>query len=285
MRPIKDIPYLDNARNAEHWYLVMQLLEILTAEFAAKYGLTSRLAKAKAVFERENAAFKTEVGYEDTISVNEADLARDKVYRRIKATAHMAELSDDAEVAAAAARLLKRILEASGDVTRAPQGEATAIYADIVEKLQSDIYAADVTAIGATADVALLKEANDAFHEIYVVRTDSKLARSSAEKIDDVRIEMNEEIRWLVDLLNALYLYYLELAPDAEALAEVKVVTDQFNARIAQYRETLSRRGLGAVTPIEGEEGGDPTDPEDPGTTEPTDPTEPGGEGGSPGGV
>ena len=97
--------------------------------------------------------------------------------------------------------------------------------------------------------------------------------------------KMNEEIRWLVDLLNALYLYYLELAPDAEALAEVKVVTDQFNARIAQYRETLSRRGLGAVTPIEGEGGGDPADPEDPGTTEPTDPTEPGGEGGSPGGV
>ena len=168
MRPIKDIPYLDNARNAEHWYLVMQLLEILTAEFAAKYGLTSRLAKAKAVFERENAAFKTEVGYEDTTSVNEADLARDKVYRRIKATAHMAELSDDAEVAAAAVRLLKRILEASGDVTRAPQGEATAIYADIVEKLQSDIYAADVTAIGATADVAQLKEANDELGKVLI---------------------------------------------------------------------------------------------------------------------
>lgn len=282
MRPIKDIPYLDNARNAEHWYLAMQLLEVLTAEFAEKYGLTSRLAKAQAVFDRENEAFKAEVGYEDTASVNAKDDTRDKVFRRIKATAHMAELSDDPEVADPAKRLLERVLEASGDVTRAPQGEATALYVDMVEKLQSDVYAEDVEKIGATADVALLKETNEAFHEAYVGRTDVKQARATGEKIEAVREEMNEEIRWLVDLLNALYLYYLELAPDAEAFAEVKAVVDHFNARILQYRETLARRGFGSAASTTPAGGTEPTDPDDPGTTEPTDPTDPGDEGGSP---
>lgn len=285
MRPIGDIPYLDRARNAEHWYLAMQLLEVVTAEFAAKYGLASRLAKAQAVFDRENAAFKAEVGYEDTASVNKKDDARDKVFRRIKATARMAELSDDPEMASSAERLLKRVLEASGDVTRVPLGEATALYVDMVEKLQSDVYAADVEKIGATADVALLKEANEAFHEAYVGRTDTKQVRATDEKIEAIRMEMNEEIRWLVDLLNALYLYHLELAPDAEAFAEVKAVVDHFNARIAQYRETLARRGLGSATASGADEGTDPTDPDDPGTTEPTDPTEPGDDSGTPGGV
>ena len=55
-------------------------------------------------------------------------------------------------------------------------------------------------------------------------------------------------MRYVICLLNALYFYYLDIAPDAEKLAEVKGVISQFNGCVLQFRKTLARRGIGSAS-------------------------------------
>lgn len=95
-------------------------------------------------------------------------------------------------------------------------------------------------------------------------------------------------MRYVICLLNALYFYYLDIAPDAEKLAEVKGVISRFNGCVLQFRKTLARRGIGsasdkeeanpngAETPDTETPGGEDTETPDGEGGEQTTPTDPG---------
>lgn len=297
MEPVNELLYLEKARNPEHWLLMSQLLEVLSPEVATSLGISARVEAARALFERETVAYKPTQAYVDTGQVTAADVKRDKSYRRLDLGVQSAELSDDEAEAEAAKRVRFLLDQLAKRITERPMGEETAALFDLVDKLETD-YATDLETIGQTANLAALKADNEAFNAIYMGRTREMQARVEAGTLEEIRPQVDEAMRYVVCLLNALYFYYLDIAPDPEKLAEVKTVISAFNGCVLQYRKTLARRGVGSVA-VDGEEepptsDGDQTeDPDDGGT--PTGPEEPGegteepggetGEEGSPSGV
>lgn len=297
MEPVNELLYLEKARNPEHWLLMSQLLEVLSPEVATSLGISARVEAARSLFERETVAYKPTQAYVDTGQVTAADVKRDKSYRRLDLGVQSAELSDDEAEAEAAKRVRFLLDQLAKRITERPMGEETAALFDLIDKLETD-YATDLETIGQTANLAALKADNEAFNAIYMGRTREMQARVEAGTLEEIRPQVDEAMRYVVCLLNALYFYYLDIAPDPEKLAEVKSVISAFNGCVLQYRKTLARRGVGSVA-VDGEEepptpDGDQTeDPDDGGT--PTGPEEPGdgteepggetGEEGSPSGV
>ena len=290
MGPVNEIPYLIKAKNGEHWFLMNQLFEVLSAEVAASLGISSRVEAARELFERETAVYKPLKAYQDTGDVDASDARRDKSYRRFDLGVQSAELSDDTSVADAAKRVRFVLNQMSKKLTVKAYAEETAEIFDLIDKLEKD-HSEDVETIGQTANLAALKEANEAFNEIYKRRTEEMQAREEAGTVEQIRPQVDEAVRYVICLLNALYFYYLDIALDAEKLAEVKGVISQFNGCVLQFRKTLARRGIGSASDKEeanpngtetpdtetpgGEdtetpdgEGGEQTTPTDPGTGE-----------------
>ena len=296
MEPVNEIPYLIKAKNGEHWFLMNQLFGVLSAEVAARaevaasLGISSRVEAARELFERETAVYKPLKAYQDTGDVDTSDARRDKSYRRFDLGVQSAELSDDTSVADAAKRVRFVLNQMSKKLTVKAYAEETAEIFDLIDKLEKD-HSEDVETIGQTANLAALKEANEAFNEIYKRRTEEMQAREEAGTVEQIRPQVDEAVRYVICFLNALYFYYLDIAPDAENLAEVKGVISQFNGCVLQFRKTLARRGIGSASDKEEAnpngtetpdteppgcedtetpdgEGGEQTTPTDPGTGE-----------------
>lgn len=289
MEPVNEIPYLEKARNAEHWLLMSQLLEVLSPEVATSLGISARVEAARSLFDRETAIYKPIQAYVGTEQVDAADVKRDKSYRRFDLGVQSAELSDDAAEADAAKRVRFLLDQLAKQITKLPLGEETAALFDLIEKLETN-YADDLETIGQTANLATLKADNEAFNAIYMGRTREMQTRAEAGTLEEIRPRVDDAMRYVVCLLNALYFYYLDIAPDAEKLAEVKEVISAFNGCVLQYRKTLARRGIGTVTTDDSAqpETPDGTDPDgtDPETPDPETPDPDGGdEGGSPSGI
>ena len=224
-----------------------QLFGVLSAEVAASLGISSRVEAARELFERETAVYKPLKAYQDTEDVDASDARRDKSYRRFDLGVQSAELSDDTSVADAAKRVRFVLNQMSKKLTVKAYAEETAEIFDLIDKLEKD-HSEDVETIGQTANLAALKEANEAFNEIYKRRTEEMQAREEAGTVEQIRPQVDEAVRYVVCLLNALYFYYLDIAPDAEKLAEVKGVISQFNGCVLQFRKTLARRGIGSAS-------------------------------------
>lgn len=266
MEPVNEIPYLEKARNAEHWLLMSQLLEVLSPEVATSLGISARVEAVRSLFDRETAIYKPIQAYVGTEQVDAADVKRDKSYRRFDLGVQSAELSDDAAEADAAKRVRFLLDQLAKQITKLPLGEETAALFDLIEKLETN-YADDLETIGQIANLATLKADNEAFNAIYMGRTREMQTRAEAGTLEEIRPRVDDAMRYVVCLLNALYFYYLDIAPDAEKLAEVKEVISAFNGCVLQYRKTLARRGIGTVTT--------PDDtPTDPGTPDPETPGE-----------
>ena len=260
MEPVNDIPYLEKARSAEHWLLMSQLLEVLSPEVATSLGISARVEEARSLFDWETAVYKPIQAYVGTEQVDAADVKRDKSFRRFDLGVQSAELSDDPDESASAKRVRFILEQLAKQITKLPLGEETAALFDLIEKLETN-YAEDLETIGQTANLAALKADNEAFNTIYMGRTREMQTRAEAGTLEEIRPRVDDAMRYVVCLLNALYFYYLDIAPDAEKLAEVKEVISAFNGCVLQYRKTLARRGIGTVTT--------PDDtPTDPGTGE-----------------
>ena len=276
-----------------------QLFEVLSAEVAASLGISVKVEAARELFERETALYKPLRAYMDTEDVSASDVKRDKSYRRFDLGVQSAELSDDPSVAKSAKRVRFILDLLSKNIVEKPYAEETAEFADMIDKLEKE-FAEDVETIGQTANLAALKADNEAFKEIYKQRTEEMQAREEAGTVEQIRPRVDEAMRYVICLLNALYFYYLDIAPDAEKLAEVKGVISQFNGCVLQYRKTLARRGVGSASDkeeankeedkTETPDGTETPDTETPGTETPdtenpdgqggeqTTPTEPGGD-------
>lgn len=258
------IPYVGYSRNPEHDYLFNKLVSAIPQSFATKHNFESYYTRMAQALANENASYTRSAKYVDTEVLIQKDATRDNLYRRLKLHLQSAELDPDAEVAAAA----KKCLVALG--SRSPVDlaytENTAAVRDITDKLESEEYTPSVTLVGATQLVADLKTANEDFDAVYSARSDERYARStSAPDMKTARAAMEAAYADVADIVNAVYIQSSILAPDEEALAEVKTIANAVNAQISQFTLVLSRRGVGSTTtPTMPESGSDETTPEEP---------------------
>ena len=279
MKVLNEIKYLARSHNAEHWYLYDRLLALLSTEFITKFKLAFFTDKLKTQFAREDEAYSAITKSVSTAEIADKDKARDSGLRRVDLGVQYGLYSDVPDEVEAAKRCML-VLDAHRGASEKSYAENTAEVADVVARFQSEEYASDIARLNLTEAVASLKQLNDAFNEAYTNRKPEQYARSTGDKMEVVRGEVDAAYADVADAINAIYIVAAYLEPVPEDAAEIKAVADAMNAEIYQFSLTLARRGVGTVT----EPAEEPTDPE---PSDPTDPTDPegGDEGGTPGGV
>lgn len=279
MKVLNEIKYLARSHNAEHWYLYDRLLALLSTEFITKFKLAFFTNKLKTQFAREDEAYSAITKSVSTAEIADKDKARDSGLRRVDLGVQYGLYSDVPDEVEAAKRCML-VLDAHRGASEKSYAENTAEVADVVARFQSEEYASDIARLNLTEAVASLKQLNDAFNEAYTNRKPEQYARSTGDKMEVVRGEVDAAYADVADAINAIYIVAAYLEPVPDDAAEIKAVADAMNAEIYQFSLTLARRGVGTVT-----EPDEPSDPSDPG--EPTDPEEPegGDDSGTPGGV
>lgn len=278
MKVLNEIKYLARSHNAEHWYLYDRLLALLSTEFITKFKLAFFTDKLKTQFAREDEAYSAITKSVSTAEIADKDKARDSGLRRVDLGVQYGLYSDVPDEVEAAKRCML-VLDAHRGASEKSYAENTAEVADVVARFQSEEYASDIARLNLTEAVASLKQLNDAFNEAYTGRKPEQYARSTGDKMEVVRGEVDAAYADVADAINAIYIVAAYLEPVPEDAAEIKAVADAMNAEIYQFGLTLARRGVGTVT--------EPTEPTDPEPSDPTDPEQPeGGDGGgTPGGV
>lgn len=264
MKKIGNLVYLNNARNAEHYNLYLQVLNIVTDDFATKYKVSALRNALAVAFANEDEAYLQSQAFENTKEIDEKDAVRDQRLRYINLTVQTKELSMvDAEVNAA--KKLAFALAPYSNAASRPFAENTAMVEDLVRKLQSDAYASYVQALGLTESVATLKTANDEFVAVFSLRADEKRLRTVNDNLKKLRPAVDDAARKLFDALNALFLVNELVQKDQEVTTELGGVIDAINAQIVVFAETLSRRGVGKKAKIEPDDKpvvDDPTPPD-----------------------
>ena len=278
MKVLNEIKYLARSHNAEHWYLYDRLLALLSTEFITKFKLAFFTDKLKTQFAREDEAYSAITKSVSTAEIADKDKARDSGLRRVDLGVQYGLYSDVPDEVEAAKRCML-VLDAHRGASEKSYAENTAEVADVVARFQSEEYASDIARLNLTEAVASLKQLNDAFNEAYTNRKPEQYARSTGDKMEVVRGEVDAAYADVADAINAIYIVAAYLEPVPEDAAEIKAVADAMNAEIYQFSLTLARRGVGSVT-----EATEPTDPEPYDPTETTHP-EGGDEGGTPRGV
>ena len=278
MKVLNEIKYLARSHNAEHWYLYDRLLALLSTEFITKFKLAFFTDKLKTQFAREDEAYSAITKSVSTAEIADKDKARDSGLRRVDLGVQYGLYSDVPDEVEAAKRCML-VLDAHRGASEKSYAENTAEVADVVARFQSEEYASDIARLNLTEAVASLKQLNDAFNEAYTNRKPEQYARSTGDKMEVVRGEVDAAYADVADAIDAIYIVAAYLEPVPDDAAEIKAVADAMNAEIYQFGLTLARRGVGTVT--------EPTEPTDPEPSDPTDPTDPegGDEGGTPGGV
>lgn len=278
MKVLNEIKYLARSHNAEHWYLYDRLLALLSTEFITKFKLAFFTDKLKTQFAREDEAYSAITKSVSTAEIADKDKARDSGLRRVDLGVQYGLYSDVPDEVEAAKRCML-VLDAHRGASEKSYAENTAEVADVVARFQSEEYASDIARLNLTEAVASLKQLNDAFNEAYTNRKPEQYARSTGDKMEVVRGEVDAAYADVADAINAIYIVAAYLEPNAEDAAEIQALADALNAEIYQFGLTLARRGVGTVT--------EPTEPTDPEPSDPTDPEQPeGGDGGgTPGGV
>lgn len=278
MKVLNEIKYLARSHNAEHWYLYDRLLALLSTEFITKFKLAFFTDKLKTQFAREDEAYSAITKSVSTAEIADKDKARDSGLRRVDLGVQYGLYSDVPDEVEAAKRCML-VLDAHRGASEKSYAENTAEVADVVARFQSEEYASDIARLNLTEAVASLKQLNDAFNEAYTNRKPEQYARSTGDKMEVVRGEVDAAYADVADAINAIYIVAAYLEPVPDDAAEIKAVADAMNAEIYQFSLTLARRGVGTVT--------EPTEPTDPEPSDPTDPEQPegGDEGGTPGGV
>lgn len=278
MKVLNEIKYLARSHNAEHWYLYDRLLALLSTEFITKFKLAFFTDKLKTQFAREDEAYSAITKSVSTAEIADKDKARDSGLRRVDLGVQYGLYSDVPDEVEAAKRCML-VLDAHRGASEKSYAENTAEVADVVARFQSEEYASDIARLNLTEAVASLKQLNDAFNEAYTGRKPEQYARSTGDKMEVVRGEVDAAYADVADAINAIYIVAAYLEPVPDDAAEIKAVADAMNAEIYQFGLTLARRGVGTVT--------EPTEPTDPEPSDPTDPEQPeGGDGGgTPGGV
>ena len=278
MKVLNEIKYLARSHNAEHWYLYDRLLALLSTEFITKFKLAFFTDKLKTQFAREDEAYSAITKSVSTAEIADKDKARDSGLRRVDLGVQYGLYSDVPDEVEAAKRCML-VLDAHRGASEKSYAENTAEVADVVARFQSEEYASDIARLNLTEAVASLKQLNDAFNEAYTNRKPEQYARSTGDKMEVVRGEVDAAYADVADAINAIYIVAAYLEPVPDDAAEIKALADALNAEIYQFGLTLARRGVGTVT--------EPTEPTDPEPSDPTDPEQPegGDEGGTPGGV
>ena len=219
-------------RNNEHFQFHTEFRNLILKFGAEKLKIARQFEAYLTLYEKEDEGIKKIVKSALTAEIQEADKARDSVWRgMVKMNTAMYKHHYDPEVREAA-RHLKIVFDTYGNVARKPLLEQTSAVYNILQELQGQ-YAADIETAGFTRWVAELKVCNETFGQLMKDRI-SEAALKSDVVLKEARAQADEAYRAITKRVNAL----AEVEGPAEYepfIRELNKTTEKFTAALAHH--------------------------------------------------
>jgi hypothetical protein len=193
------------------------------------------------VFRKEEVKFMQGRVAVETKFMVAAHRSRLDTYMEIKRTVEAAAYRNNT-AANEAAVVLSWMIHTYHSVMHASMAEATALLSSMADDLLKPLYAWRVELLGLGDAVALLKERNKAFRDIYVTRAQNRSERDRDGNMKKIRPLVNQAFRNFTAALDAGSLYY-SLSGNGEAAAMVDETIDVINGMIAQFTKNCIRSG------------------------------------------
>ena len=218
--------------NGAHYNFVRTTLERIEECEAAAGKLSADIAVLRAAFSREEATLRTMRKSRLTKEIVQSDAMRDSSYSGYKGAVRRMLLLPEGDLREAAQRLWEHIKSfriMTTDQRDKQTGLMTSFIGDLEEK-----YAADVTALGLSLFVDVMKTANDKVRELTIDR-DSEYSVKVVGATQAARRAVDEAYHTLIGKVNALALL--------EGDTDYAELIDAMNAQITRYkREALGRK-------------------------------------------
>ena len=234
---------LKRARNGEHYQTIEELIAIITSEFAEAQGITPLRTNLVGMFAREDQCFHNSAAYANTPEVKATDDRRDKLFIFISQTIATSQYSP-LEAAQKAGERLAYVIKPYEGAPRLSLARNTGEISDFVKKMKEEEYAEDIATLGLNDALTQLEEVNNKFVEVYRMRTAKEYARSTADKMETIRPQVDDAFHELALLLNAVYRVNKYITKDSEKEQQVGAVIDAINATLLRLQKTLSQAGL-----------------------------------------
>ena len=176
-------------------------------------------------YEKVDLAFKKIVKSSITEQMQEADKARDNIWRGLVET-NTTALRHFSEEVQAAAKRLKIVFDTYGNIAKKTFNEQTSATYNILQDLESSKYAPDVARVGLSQWVSELKARNNAFAVLVRDRVDE-----GSVKVDIVlkkaRTQLDEAYYSIVERVNAFVVI--------EGVASYEPFIRKLNLSVAKY--------------------------------------------------
>lgn len=272
---ITDFPKT-RAKNAQHVLFVQDVLAAVPEATATTYGFGKQRAAFAAAAGDEVACFKPDKGYLDTPKIEKADKDRDNAFYLYKGMAGLYESFGITEEEREAGRVLSFAFRETGVAAEMDYASETATLVDLVAKLRVEPYVSALATLGMSAAPDKLEELNEAFHDVYKLRTVEERDRAlSKGSMKTLRPATDQAFDALAKAINAIYAVNELVTNDEETREALGALIDDVNAVVVRFRKVVSGSASGTTTTTE------TPDPENPsgGEGEPTDPNPDGGGG------
>ena len=234
-----------NAKNAQHVLFVQDVLAAVPEATATTYGFAKQRAADNAFY----------------LYKGMADL-----YMNYGATEEERE----------AGRVLSFAFRETGVAAEMDYASETATLVDLVAKLRVEPYVSALATLGMSAAPDKLEELNEAFHDVYKLRTVEERDRAlSKGSMKTLRPATDQAFDALAKAINAIYAVNELVTNDAETREALGALIDDVNAVVVRFRKVVSGSASGTTPTPE------TPDPENPsgGEGEPADPNPDGGGG------
>ncbi|MDR2882323.1 MAG: DUF6261 family protein [Alistipes sp.] len=245
---IKNID-LTRSRNHEHFQFIQFVLELAEETGAAALKVEKPLAALAAAHAREDEALKKIVKSALTAEINDADAARDAIFRGLVNTVK-ADLTHFGEAHRKAATRLEIVLDTYGNAAAMSHMEETSAIYNLLVELTTR-HTEDCETLGLMQWIAELDKRNVAVEKLLAGRANEGAERTQLV-LKAVRAEVDDAYRALAEAVDALA--KVDSLTGGAAAALYADFTRRLNERIDMVNDALAiRRGMAAAEKAEEE--------------------------------
>ena len=188
-------------RNDEYFQYHTEFVELVIRAGADKLNIVHQFEAYMPLYARVDEALMKIMKSAYTAKIQQADKRRDTVFRGLVDKCRAAEKHFRAEAQQAAERL-KILFNTYGNLAKRPINEQTSGVHNLVQELEGR-FAADIQTVGVQEWVVELKDANNAFAELYRQRFDETTERTDVV-LRKARTELDAAYRTIIERINAL---------------------------------------------------------------------------------
>jgi hypothetical protein len=194
---------LNRLRNDANFQFHTEVKELVEKQTPEALKIEPQFNAYLPLYEKVDLAFKKIVKSSITEQMQEADKARDNVWKGLVET-NTTALKHFSEEVQAAAKRLKIVFDTYGNIAKKSLNEQTSATYNILQDLESSKYAPDIAKVGLGQWVAELKARNNAFAVLVRDRVDEGsvkvdiVLRKARTQLDDVYYSIVERINAFV---------------------------------------------------------------------------------------